>query len=309
MTIRTVLILVLALMFGGAAAVGVTMFNNQELGAANVETVPVVVLATNCPRGIRLTADMLATRDWPKHLVPPGAFTKIEDVVGRATLTPVLRDEPLHQARLAKRGDGSGMAVLIPKGMRAFTILTRDLAVGVGGFILPGNKVDVLLTVTNLENSKRGNNHNSATATLLQNVEILAVDQHQDAPKDNKIDTKTLRSVTLLVTPDQASLLDLAQNKGLLHLSLRHPQDSLTENTRPVTMKDLPFEQDKEPAPPIIPAVTPVAKPKPSAPPPPLTVRIIRGNSEAESSIRAPGNGPITNPDAVDPKKQPEEIP
>src|SRR5712692_9937482 len=133
-------------MFGGAAAFGITLLNNQGTAAANVDTVPVVVAAANCPRGIQLTDTMLTTRDWPVQHVPPGAFTKVADAVGRATLTPILKDHLLDRAQLAERGAGSGMAVLIPKGMRAFTILTRDLAVGVAGFVLPGNKVDVLLT-------------------------------------------------------------------------------------------------------------------------------------------------------------------
>ena len=308
MTLRTVLVLALALVFGGAAAFGISMLNNQSTASSPTETVPVVVAATNCPRGILLSTDMLATREWPKNLVPPGAYTKMEDVVGCALLQSVHKDEPLNKARLADRGAGSGMAVLIPKGMRAFTILTRDLAVGVAGFVLPGNKVDVLLTVTNLDSGKPGPT-NSSTTTLLQNVEILAVDQRQDAPKENKIDPKELRSVTLLVTPEQATLLDLAQNKGFLHLSLRHPHDSLTATTRAVTMKDLPFHQEKAE---ILPAVGPAAKQKNNPPPPPPVIRIrtIRGNSESETIIGGPPNGaPTSRPDAEEEQKQPEPSP
>jgi pilus assembly protein CpaB len=298
-TLRTVLVLALALVFGGAAAFGITMLNNQGTASADPETVPVVVAAANCPRGMLLTANMLITRDWPRNLVPPGAFTKVNDVVGRAPLTSLHKDEPLHQARLAERGAGSGLAVLIPQGKRAFTILTRDLAVAGSGFILPGNKVDVLLTVNNLEDGKPGNNNSIAT-TLLQNVEILAVDINQEAPKGNKIDPKELRSVTLLVTPKQASLLDLAQNKGILHLSLRHPNDSETATPRPITMKDLPIAQAE-----ILPAVGPLAKVKEDPPPPPPVIRIrtIRGNNESETIIGGPSNGaPTSRPDAEEKK-------
>ena len=117
------------------------------------------------------------------------------------------------------------MAALVPNGLRAFTIHTPSVASGVGGFILPGNKVDVLLTM----DGKRG----SLTTTLLQNLEILAVDQRIDAPADNRIDPKQLHSVTLLVTPDQAAKLSLAQNKGSLHLALRnHKDDQLLRTSR-----------------------------------------------------------------------------
>ena len=102
------------------------------------------------------------------------------------------------------------------------------------GFILPGNKVDVLLTVDDIsgitkvgiQGSSGGGSSNASTTTLLQNVEILAVDQKTTAPAENKIDAKELRSVTLLVTPQQANELGLAQNKGKLHLALRNLDDS-----------------------------------------------------------------------------------
>jgi pilus assembly protein CpaB len=287
---RTVLVLALALVFGGAAAFGVTMWNNQGIASTN-ETVPVVVAKDNCQRGHRLTAEMLTTLEWQKNRVPPGAIFKIEDAVGRAPLQTIHKGHPLNSASLAERGDGSGLAMLIPKGMRAFTILTRDLAVPVAGLIVPGNKVDVLLTVTSLEHPKTGQNHNiSGSTTLLQNVEILALDQDQEAPRSNKVNVKELRSVTLLVTPEQASLLDLAQNKGLLHLSLRHPQDSQPSKIRSITMKDLPFDQLKEPPYEILPPVA-AEKTKEIPPlPPVIRIRTIRGNHETETSALVPPN-------------------
>src|SRR5262249_21275269 len=109
-------------------------------------------------------------------------------------------------------------------------------------FVLPGNKVDVLLTVADQgENDPTG----GTTTTLLQNVECLAVDQTMDAPVANKIDLKEMRSVTLLVTPQQANLLNLAQNKGTLHLDLRNVGDAQDGKTRPATLADLRFHQEK----------------------------------------------------------------
>ena len=88
-----------------------------------------------------------------------------------------------------------------------------------------------------------------ATTTLLQNIEILAVDQWLDAPEENKVDPKTLKSVTLLVTPDQAAKLGLGTNRGILQLSLRRPEDHDEANTVPATMADLRFYQQ----PPLLP--------------------------------------------------------
>ena len=84
-----------------------------------------------------------------------------------------------------------------------------------------------------------------STTTLLQAVEILAVDQQLDAPAENKVDPDGLRSVTVLVTPEQAGLLDLGQSMGQLTLSLRNPDDREEAATRPVTLADIRFRQEK----------------------------------------------------------------
>ena len=106
----------------------------------------------------------------------------------------------------------------------------------------------------------RGARHDTggSTITLLENVEILAVDQKMDAPSDNKVDTKDLRSVTLLVTPQQANRLDLGQNKGMLHLVLRNREDNKAAQTKPETLKDLrppPLPKAPEPPPTVAPKV------------------------------------------------------
>src|SRR5262249_58073430 len=119
-----------------------------------------------------------------------------------------------------------------------FTISTTTHASGVAGFIIPHSRVDVLLTVTRTggQNDPTGGGQ---TSTLIQDVEILAVDQLVKAPAENRVDPKELRSVTLLVTPQQAAKLDLGQNKGILHLSLRNPEDHAPAVTRPATLADL----------------------------------------------------------------------
>src|SRR5262249_16169427 len=155
-----------------------------------------------------------------------------------------VKGEHVLDAKLAGKGAGRGLAALIPKGMRAFTIQTTSVVAGVAGFVLPGSRVDVLLTVS----SQGGNNDQTGggtTTTLLQGVEILAVDQRLQAPAENKNNLKELQSVTLLVTPDQAAKLDLGQNKGLLHLTLRNPDDDQPADTRPTTLASLRFQQQK----------------------------------------------------------------
>jgi pilus assembly protein CpaB len=162
--------------------------------------------------------------------------------------------------------------------MRGFTIPTPNISAGVAGFILPGNKVDVLLTVS----GSGLNDAASRTITLLQGVEILAVDQRVEAPAENKVDAKELRSVTLLVTPDQAAKLDLGQNKGVLHLSLRNPEDQAPANARPATMDDLGLGEDK---PREVPKGDKWAPP-PQKPPPEVWLRTVRGTSEGGVRIQ-----------------------
>ena len=181
--------------------------------------------------------------------------------------------------------------------MRAYSVKVPDVAQGVAGFILPGNRVDVLLSLG--ETSGTNETGGGSTTTLLQNVEILAVDQKMDAPSDNKVDTKDLRSVTLLVNPQQANLLDLGQNKGMLHLALRSLEDNKAALTKPATLIDLRFRPEKpwyERAKGVLEWLgkalgqPPVPPPPLKAPEPPPTVaiRTIRGVREGAVMIQTP---------------------
>jgi pilus assembly protein CpaB len=286
---QTVLIVVMALVFGGSAAVGVYTVVRRSKGAGPApEMVPVVVAAVDITRGGTIVPELIKIRAFPKDLAPAGAITKLEDAVERVATVPMVHGEPVLESRLAPKGSGRGMAALVPKGKRAFTIQTPNVAAGVAGFILPGNKVDVLLTMT--DQGADDQTGGGSTTTLLQGLEILAVDQRIEAPADNKIDTNELRSVTLLVTPDQAAQLDLGQNRGTLHLSLRNFQDNEPAKTRPATLTDLRFRQEK-PAPPPPPAAPPPTEPVvvtatappviiADEPPPPRLLRTLRGSHE-----------------------------
>jgi pilus assembly protein CpaB len=278
-TLRTFLVVLLALVFGASAAVGVNSLRNTPAPEpkAQTDTVPVVVVTGDVARFTTLSSSMLAIRPYPKDVAPASAATRVEDVADRVTLSPLVKDEPVLDSKLAARGTGHGMAPGIPKGMRAFTIQTPHVSSGVAGFILPGNMVDVLLTITN---NGGGNDPTGGglTVTLLQNIEILAVDQQLEAPANNKVDPN-LRSVTLLVTPEQAAKLDLGQNKGTLHLALRNTEDSHAIPPRRVTLAEIesagevPKEKEEVKAPEkLAPAVAEVA------PPLPVRIRTLRNN-------------------------------
>ena len=242
MPFRTLTLVVLALVCGASAVVGVNQLTNQSQKVASNETVAVIIAAKNMPRGSVLPPQVLTVSQWPLGAAPEGALTSIDQAIERAVLVPLVKGEPLLDSKLASKGAGRGLAAMIPRGMRAFTIRTAHVSAGVGGFIMPGNKVDVLLTTSS--SGAHDPTGGGATTTLLQNIQIQAVAQHLDAPETNTLDPKEMNNVTVLGTPDQAAKLDLGMNKGILHLSLRNPEDDLQADTLPATMAQLRFHQE-----------------------------------------------------------------
>ncbi len=294
MTPRTLIVVGLAMVCGLLAAVGVKAMNNGKGNAPPVETVPVVLAAADIQRGETIRETMLEVKQFPKDQVPPGAVSKVSELTDRVAHIPMLKGDVVAEARLSPKGSGSGMAALIRPGMRAFTIQTPTLSSSIAGFLLPGNRVDVILTmnVPILPDDETGG---VTTTTLLQNIEILAVHTTVDSPSNNKIDPDQARSVTLMVTPSQASLLDLGQNKGTLHLSLRNVKDDGQEKPKPASLADLQLPREKKAKPPEPPAV--VAKaPEVFKEPEPLPIRTLRGTHSGFDTMRYRPAAPAPSP-------------
>lgn len=240
MSARALSVILLAVVCGVSAAVGMTRLRDTEFIKSDPKTTQIVVAKLEIARGTQLQESMLETRDWPTDLIPPRSLVRIDDAIERSAMSPMVPGEPVLDTKLSPRDAGRGLASLVPSGMRAYTVLTQRLASNVAGFVLPGNRVDVLLTLRGNSNDGTGG---GSTTTLLQAVEILAVDQRLEAPAENRVDPKELHSVTLLVTPDHAALLDLGQNLGNLTLSLRNPEDLTEADTRPATLDQIRFAQ------------------------------------------------------------------
>jgi len=288
---RTFGISALAVIFGVSAAIGVYLMGGVTSESARKETVSVVVATADLVRGQSLAREHLETREWPKHLMPVGTITNPEDILDRTLSFPLLKGEILQEGKLAVEGAGRGLAAIIPEGMRAVTIQTPNVATGVAGFILPGNRVDVLLTMDN--HGASDETGGGSTITLLQNLEILAVDQLTDVPEENIVDTKELRSVTLLVTPAEAARLDLGQNKGTLRLTLRNPTDELTSFVTPVTLAGLhrdPSEPDEEQSEPVVSQTRKVAQ----------AIRTLRGTRTGLLQLQSPEDVPLEQAEGSD---------
>lgn len=235
MQTKTILVAAFAVVFGVISAVG-AFISQQRSGGSDV-MVEVVIAAEDLPWGTILSEQSVKLSRFPKESVPEGALTQISEVVGRTSRDSLGRGQMLLQGRLTEVGAGRGLPPLIPRGMRAVSIQTPTVSSGVTGFVVPGNKVDVVLTMhgQGMDDVSGG----GRTITLLQNVSVLAVDQNIEAPSENKMDLKEMRTVTLVVTPKQAQELDLGQNKGVLRLTLRNPLDEEINDVPQVTVVSL----------------------------------------------------------------------
>jgi len=223
---------------------------------------------------------------------PKGAFSKVEEVLDRPVISPVLLDEPILDGRLAAKGAGLGLAPTIPVGMRAVSVRVNDVA-GVAGFVLPGMRVDVLVT------GRPPNGEGNVTTTVLQNVLVLSAGQVMQA--DARGNAIQAPNVTLLVTPEDAEVLTLSNSEGRIQLVLRNSSDQTVEKTGGRTASELyaghravpkaapvaqaaPRPRPKQVEQPVA-AVTPPPAPVPPPPPPPDQIVMIRGTQRTVETI------------------------
>lgn len=243
---------------------------------------PVVVAVETLPLGAVLRPELLRVGQRPERLFPQGGFTRIEDVVDRPVLSPIQANEPVIEARLGLRGSGGGVAPLIPPGLRAVSVRVNDV-VGVAGFVLPGMRVDVLVT------GHPPGYDDTVTTTVLQNIAVLS------AGKIIQVDAKSqsipAQVVTLLVTPEQAESLTLANTEGKIQLVLRNSADPGSPYTPGRDLRKLFKVQVSKPAAPKEPRPQPpapraiVAAPAPPPAPEPERILVIRGNQKTAELI------------------------
>jgi pilus assembly protein CpaB len=216
---KSILVLAVALGFLAALAgyAGLKATAAQVAQNTSKHFVPVVVAATDLTFGTKLDRAQLRIAKYPKESVPAGAFSDIDSVAGQTCKIFLAGKEPITATKLSSRG--GGLSMLVRPGFRATSLEVNQVS-GVSGFVLPGDRVDVLATVDG-----RGANMEAVTRTILQNAEVLASGQ-KTAQQDNK--PITVQAVTILVDPIGAEKLALALHEGRLHLVLRNPEDSDT---------------------------------------------------------------------------------
>jgi len=237
MSIRTIATFAVAILLGLVAVLLIrSVLDNRPSGitTASAGVTPVVVANGPITRGQTLQPAMLRVVNFPTVSVPTNSFRTVEQVIApgappRVAMREFVANEPLVAAKLSGPGSKANLAGVLTPGMRAVGVRVSDVA-GVGGFVLPGDRVDVMVT----RQVGSGANVSSVVQVLAENTRVLGVDQSSEA--DEPVVAK---AVTLEVTPDQAQSISLAQAVGAVTLALRQAADGAPLTRRGMTVSDL----------------------------------------------------------------------
>jgi len=255
----------------------------RSSSGVSVETHEVVVAVKDLEIGSTIQASDLRLEPWPASKRPDGSFTEIEEVIERVPVSRVLANEPVLERRLAAPGSGVGLSTKVPDGMRAMSVRVDDVN-GVAGFVLPEARVDVLITGVPRYSPEGG----QMTRTILGNVRVLSAGEHL-AP-DASGGPKKVPVVTLLLTPEQAEMVTLAQSNGRIQLVLRNSSDDEVAESTGVQEAELfggaPRRTINVSKPDPKPELQPTEIVFEPPPPPPVEVEVFRG---AERSVQTFG--------------------
>jgi pilus assembly protein CpaB len=225
---RLLIVLLLALVCGvGAAYLSINYLGKSAVplaAAAPTRTDQLAVAARDLPLGTVLRAEDVRMIAWSGGALPAGFANSAAAVVGRGLIAPVATNEALLTSKLADKEAGGGLPIVIPEGMRAVSVKV-DEVIAVAGFVTPGTRVDVLVTM-----APGTDRQSNVTRVILQNIHALAAGQTVQKDVEGKPQTVTV--ITLLVTPEQAERLTLASSEGRIQLALRNTLD-VTETKTP----------------------------------------------------------------------------
>jgi len=231
------IILVLELVMGSIAALMARSWIERHTTGQPVASGTVVVAAAQLPFGTVLNEDNTSEISWSSPQLPEGAFAKKIDLLKdgrRVVLGAIEKSEIILRPKVTAPGQRASLSVLLEEGFRAVTVRVDDVR-GVAGFILPGDRVDVMLLRTE---TRQGETENSADV-LLDYVKVLAIDQLLNERADQPTVATVAKAVTLQVTPEQAQKVLLAGNIGKLSLVLRQPGEGRASASKRMTDDDL----------------------------------------------------------------------
>jgi pilus assembly protein CpaB len=255
---RGPILIVVSLLLAVAAAwvANRWLIGQTASGDSGANTVPIMTAAIGIPLGTKIEPRHVSTIQMLRDTAPDGAYQNVAAIEGKVALAEIMKGEILLAPRFAEQGAGSTLAAVVSENMRAVSVRVNDV-VGVGGFLLPGNRVDVVAAYRDRQDT--------LSETVVQNVKVLAVDQTASSDKNEPV---IVRAVTLEVTPADAEKLILAEQRGSIQLALRNPLDES------ITKK----------------AVAPVAaEVRVKAPPPAPGVAVIRGTELGKEVPKSKG--------------------
>jgi pilus assembly protein CpaB len=274
---RFFIVLVGALIFGVLAAVSVSKYlSSAQAYSKNLNKVAVAKVAI--PIGSKIIPEQIMVVQFPKESTPDGAFDSAEKLAGRVAVVNIAAREPITETRLAAEGTAAGLSAIIPEGYRAMTVKVDDAA-GISGFIQPGTLVDVVVTIDPEGMSRQ----DPISKIVLQNIKVLASGQNIDKPEDER-EAKSVKAVTLQVTPEQAEKLALASSEGKLQLVMRSQIDQGDEKTPGVNKRNLLSGDTAMPV------------------PDPGSLKSEQSKTEAKPARR---RAPVSNPTVTAPAPQP----
>ena len=283
---RTIIVMAVAVATAALASFGVyTALQRMPVRQVEVGTVNVVVAAEPLEVGTQLRREQLKVIGWPVKNKVPGAFADPNDVIDRGVIETINVNEPVTSRKVASKELGAGLSPVIPQGMRALSIRVNDV-ISVAGYVVPGTRVDVLVTVR----AQAATANEPMSRTVVSNLQVLTAGTRIDTEKGKDGKPQPVTVVTLAVVPEDAEKIALAQSEGTLSLALRNPLDVDPTKTNGVKLVNL-MRGGLTPEPEVNP-VTRKVKPRPApapvvapAPPPPVIYRIEKfsgGKSTSE---------------------------
>lgn len=278
--------LFLACIMGGAAVFLARGWLERQMPAPVAATAApkavitsVVVAKLPLRFGDELNRDNLRLVEWPAGAVPEGAFTTIDEVLSGKERRVALRDIAVNELVLKGRVSGFGgratLSALLDLEMRAVTIRVNDVN-GVAGFVLPGDRVDLMFTRPANAASGAREPAPPVTDVLLQNLKVLAVDQVADSLKDQPVLAK---AVTVEVSTEEAQKVTLASQVGTLSLALRNFGNTHAAHAATVTVDGLLSRPVQ------VASTEPAPTAEAPAPAPSYQVRIVRGTQATSESV------------------------
>lgn len=278
---RTVIVLFVSILVASAASYFVySAVRSIPVREVEVKSYYVAVAAKPLPVGSMVQPSDVKLVAWPASSPVAGGYSKVEEVVNRGLVAPVVENEPLTSTKLAVPEAGAGLPPTIATGMRAISVKVNEV-IGVAGFVVPGTRVDVVVTIGRRD-------EDSASRVVVSNVQVLAAGTKfdQEQAKDGKPVPSTV--VTLLVTPPDAERIALASSEGSIMLALRNPLDSEAPDTKGTRLASLMGAPDPAPVVRVVrgtPKATP--PPAPAAPVPTIySVETIRAAKRVSEVVK-----------------------